>query len=51
VQTITDLVLAGTLRPAIDRAFSLEEVQEALRWVDDGRPKGKVLIRVASQST
>jgi NADPH:quinone reductase-like Zn-dependent oxidoreductase len=51
VQTITDLVLAGTLRPAIDRSFSLDEVPDALRWVDDGRPKGKVLIRVASQST
>jgi NADPH:quinone reductase-like Zn-dependent oxidoreductase len=49
VQTITELVLAGTVRPAIDRTFSLDEVPEALRWVDDGQPKGKVLIRVASQ--
>jgi len=48
VQTITDLVLAGTLRPAIDRSFSLDDVGDALRWVDDGRPKGKVLIRAAS---
>lgn len=51
VQTITSLVLAGTLRPAIDRTFSLDEVQEALRWVDDGHPKGKVLIRVAPEPT
>jgi NADPH:quinone reductase-like Zn-dependent oxidoreductase len=47
VQTITDMVLAGTLRPAIDRTFTLDDVPEALRWVDDGQPKGKVLIRVA----
>lgn len=48
VQTITDLLLAGTLVPAIDRTFTLDEVPDALRWVDDGRPKGKVLIRVAT---
>jgi NADPH:quinone reductase-like Zn-dependent oxidoreductase len=51
VQTITDLVLAGTLRPAIDRTYALDDVREALRWVDDGHPKGKVLIRVATQAT
>lgn len=48
VRAITDLVLAGTLRPAIDRTFSFDEIQDALRWVDDGQPKGKVLIRVAT---
>ena len=51
VQAITEHVLSGALRPAIDRTFSLDEVQEALRWVDEGHPKGKVLIRVATQPT
>jgi NADPH:quinone reductase-like Zn-dependent oxidoreductase len=51
VETITNLVLAGTLRPAIDRTFSLEEIPQALKWVDTGQPKGKVLIRVASPPT
>jgi NADPH:quinone reductase-like Zn-dependent oxidoreductase len=50
VQTITEMVLAGTLRSAIDRTFSLDETQQAPRWVDEGHPKGKVLIRVATQS-
>ena len=51
VHAITEHVLSGALRPAIDRTFSLDEVQEALRWVDEGHPKGKVLIRVATQPT
>jgi NADPH:quinone reductase-like Zn-dependent oxidoreductase len=43
-KTLTDLVLAGHVRPAIDRRYTLTEVGEALRSVDDGHAKGKVLI-------
>ncbi len=46
VRTITDLVLAGKLSPAIDRVYPLAEVREALTLVHEGRAKGKVLIRV-----
>lgn len=44
VRTITDLVLSGAVRPAIDRRYPLDEVAEALRWVDEGRARGKVLL-------
>jgi len=47
VATITDLVLAGHLTPAIDRRYPLSETTDALRWVDEGRAKGKVVIIVA----
>ena len=43
-RTLTDLVLAGHIRPAIDRRYPLAEAAEALRWVDEGHAKGKVLI-------
>jgi NADPH:quinone reductase-like Zn-dependent oxidoreductase len=39
------LVASGAVRPVIDREFSLDEVVEALRWVDEGRARGKVLVR------
>ena len=42
--TIEGLYAAGALRPAIDRRFSLAETAEALRDVDSGRSKGKVII-------
>jgi NADPH:quinone reductase-like Zn-dependent oxidoreductase len=44
VQRVTELIAAGAVRPAIDRRYSLDEVVEALRWVDEGRARGKVLV-------
>lgn len=42
--TVTDLIAAGKVRPVIDRRFPLSEIVEALRWVNDGHAKGKVVI-------
>jgi NADPH:quinone reductase-like Zn-dependent oxidoreductase len=47
VATLIDLVLSGKVAPAIDRRYGLSETAEALRWVDDGRAKGKVVIVVS----
>jgi NADPH:quinone reductase-like Zn-dependent oxidoreductase len=44
VATVLRLVENGTVRPSIDRTFTLDQAADALRWVDDGRAKGKVLI-------
>ena len=44
VATLTELIAAGKVKPVIDRRFSLNEVADALRWVDDGRARGKVVI-------
>jgi NADPH:quinone reductase-like Zn-dependent oxidoreductase len=34
----------GVFQPVIDRRFPLDEVREALRYVDEGKPRGKVLV-------
>ncbi len=47
VASLKKLIADGALRPVIDRRFPLSEVVEALRYVDDGRAKGKVVITVA----
>ena len=44
VATLKDLIAAGKVKPRIDRRYPLRNVVEALRWVDDGRAKGKVII-------
>lgn len=46
VETLKNLIAAGKLKPVIDRRYPLSEVVEALRYVDDGRAMGKVIISV-----
>ena len=43
---ITELCVAGKVRPVIDRRYPLSDVPEALRYVAEGRAKGKVVITV-----
>lgn len=44
VAQLLELVKAGKLTPAIDRRYPLDQVVAALRWIDDGHARGKVLI-------
>jgi NADPH:quinone reductase-like Zn-dependent oxidoreductase len=44
--TVAGLCQAGTIVPVIDRLFSLSEVPQALRYLGEGRAKGKLVITV-----
>ena len=44
VATILGLIEAGKVRPSIDRVYSLDQVVEAIRLVDDGLARGKVVV-------
>jgi NADPH:quinone reductase-like Zn-dependent oxidoreductase len=44
VAELKQLAAAGVLRPVIDRRFPLEEVSAALRYVDEGKASGKVVV-------
>jgi NADPH:quinone reductase-like Zn-dependent oxidoreductase len=48
--SIKELCEAGKIVPIIDRRYSLSEVPEALRYVGEGRAKGKVVIVVEQNS-
>ena len=43
---VAELCQAGTIVPVIDRRFSLSEVPDALRYLGEGRAKGKLVITV-----
>jgi NADPH:quinone reductase-like Zn-dependent oxidoreductase len=43
---LKELIEAGKVTPAIDRTFPLSEVPEALRYLEGGRARGKVVITV-----
>jgi NADPH:quinone reductase-like Zn-dependent oxidoreductase len=44
VETLKELIATGKVKPIIDRTFPLSEIVDALRWVDDGRARGKVVV-------
>ncbi|HCE94913.1 MAG: NADPH:quinone oxidoreductase [Burkholderiales bacterium GWA2_64_37] len=46
LREITRLVEAGVIRPVVDRVFSFESTNDALAYVESGRAKGKVVIKV-----
>jgi NADPH:quinone reductase-like Zn-dependent oxidoreductase len=41
---VTELHVGGKVVPVIDRRYPLSEVPEALRYLGEGRAKGKVVI-------
>jgi NADPH:quinone reductase-like Zn-dependent oxidoreductase len=43
---ITALIEAGAIRPVIDRVFPFEAMNEALAYIDAGRSKGKVVVKL-----
>jgi len=43
---ITSLIESGILRPVIDRIFPFEATKNALAYLETGRAKGKVVIKV-----
>lgn len=43
---ITKLIESGVIRPVIDKVFPFEQTNEALSYVEAGRAKGKVVIKV-----
>ena len=46
LREITSLIDAGAIRPVMDRVFPFESTNEALAYVETGRAKGKVVIKV-----
>lgn len=43
---LAELAATGHIRPAIDRQFALSDAPEAIRYVETGRARGKVVIKV-----
>ena len=46
LQTLKQLIKAGEVTPVIDRTYSLGEVPDALRYMEEGHTQGKTVITI-----
>ncbi|MFW0717540.1 NADP-dependent oxidoreductase [Pedobacter sp. N23S346] len=46
LEKITKLIEADIIKPVVDKIFTFEQTNEALQYVESGRAKGKVVIKV-----
>jgi NADPH:quinone reductase-like Zn-dependent oxidoreductase len=46
LKEITDLINAGTIIPVIDNVFPFESIKGAMTYVESGRAKGKVVVKM-----
>jgi NADPH:quinone reductase-like Zn-dependent oxidoreductase len=46
LRTLSEVIDAGKVRPVIDRTYPLAEAPDAVRYLAEGHPRGKVVITV-----
>lgn len=46
LKAITELIESGKIKPVIDKIFSFDKTNEALEYVESGRSKGKIVVKV-----
>jgi len=47
LRTLSDLLSAGKVKSVIDRCYALEETAKAIRYLEDGHARGKIVITVS----
>lgn len=47
IETLAAMVDAGDIAPVVDRIYPLAEVPDAMHHLEDGHPKGKVVVSVS----
>jgi NADPH:quinone reductase-like Zn-dependent oxidoreductase len=50
LKRLTELIEAGMVTPRIDRSYGLDQVQDAMRYLEAGQARGKVAITIGAAS-
>ena len=48
---LADLMQSGKVTPVIDRTYPLNQIADAIRYLEQGHARGKVVIKVAQDNT
>ena len=43
---LADMMQAGTVKPVIDRTYPLSQIADAIRYLEQGHARGKVIVTV-----
>ncbi|KOP81266.1 NADP-dependent oxidoreductase [Cytobacillus solani] len=46
LRMIANLIEAGKIKPVIDRVFPFEDAQKAMEYAEEGRAKGKIILKI-----
>jgi len=46
LSVLADMMQAGTIKPVIDRTYKLDQLPDAIRYLEEGHARGKVIIAV-----
>jgi NADPH:quinone reductase-like Zn-dependent oxidoreductase len=46
LEVLRDYLETGRIKPVIDRTYELDEIGDALRYLGDGHPRGKIVLTV-----
>ncbi|WP_449437666.1 zinc-binding dehydrogenase [Pedobacter steynii] len=46
LKEITKLIESGIIKPVVDKVFTFEQTNEAFAYINSGRAKGKVVVKV-----
>jgi NADPH:quinone reductase-like Zn-dependent oxidoreductase len=49
--TLKELIEAGKITPVIDRTYSLSETPAAVRYLEEGHARGKVVITASGEGS
>ena len=47
---VTELAASGKIKPVIDRVYTLPELPDAMRYLEEGHARGKIVISITNQS-
>lgn len=50
LNVLADLMQSGKVTPVIDRTYTLSQIADAIRYLEQGHARGKVVITVADQN-